>query len=560
MGRNAGKPPTVAKERLAGKQERFATRPPLHNTFFDVRECPSLRAPRRALSVPSSSGRAKKDEPSRAGQAYGIRELNPRVKKELRNLAEEEGLQALVHLILIEAVHREDPPNCVRAFIGTAIQDLCNEDVVYPVKPENPEKFMSMLQQKESPTGKGSSLLALLRFLLSQGKGLVNDSDPAVQRMKRDRFESSISTLCYLLDPKYICELPESISLRGHGSNTPETHCLLLRLHNAASHVSNLRRIAICVCEDPGSSMLRGLRHEVSHAFDRLEQKGIKVVYAHSWDVLCAEGNFDVVYVVGHTDRIGGAGEPVLNLDGRPKTSRGAAKALRGAGKPPQLVVFNGCRSLVHAAPLLDYGVGHVICWETPVPDAEAVIFGEALIDELAKTEKVEVVGAFQKAHSKATKEGSSAWALAPGQTSPKVTIKRELSDSSISASIPRPVIKRELSSQSNVGSSTPKAMTRDLSSGGGGSQTKRRGLKRRLTEANSYLLSSLVAGEKRRRKLCKQPAFKKAHSDTFSDEAIARAMQESPPSQEPIDSPTDFAIAHCLQAEEADGEGCILM
>jgi hypothetical protein len=508
----------------------------------------------------------------RAGQAYGIRELNPRVKKELRNLAEEEGLGALVHFVLIEAVYHEEPPECVRTFIETAIKELCEYEVVFPVKGQHTEKCVSMLQQKESAAGKGSSLLALLRFLLSQGKNLVEDADEAIRRTKRDRFESSISTLCYLLDPKYICELPEPRSLRGVGTDTPETHCLLLRLHKAASHVTNLRRIAICVCEDPGSSVLRGLRHEVSHAFDRLEQKGVKVVYAHSWDVLRAEGNFDVVYVVGHTDRLGGAGEPVLSLDGRPKSSRGAAKALCGASKPPQLVVFNGCRSLVHAAPLLDCGVGHVICWETPVPDCEAVVFGEALVDELVKTPKVEVVGAFQKAHSKATQEGSSAWALPPGLTSP--------------GSIPRPVIKRELSSQSNLGASTPKAVKRELSASICDTQTKGRSLKRRLTDANIQCLSSLASSEKRRRKLWKQPAFmkaqsdtmrdfKKAHSDTMSDEAIARAMQESSQepksdeaiaramqesSQEPTDSPSDLVIAHCLQAEEADGEGCTVM
>merc|ERR1719191_778583 len=112
-----------------------------------------------------------------------------------------------------------------------------------------------MLQQKTGDgSPKGSSLLALLRFLLSQGKKLVHDSDPALERQKRDRYESSISALCFQLDPKYICQLPEPRCLRGHGSSQAlecETKCLLLRLHNAASHVSNLRRIAICVCEDP---------------------------------------------------------------------------------------------------------------------------------------------------------------------------------------------------------------------------------------------------------------------------------------------------------------------
>lgn len=571
MGRNAGKPPTAAKKRLAGEQERFAHRPPVVNTFYEVREGQSSKAPRRALSAPSSSSRGT--EQRRTGQGFGIHELNPRVKKELRSLSEDEGLEALVHLVLIEAVAHEDPPDCVRQFIGTVLADLEREDVVYPVRAQNPEKCLGMLQQKESSAGKGSSLLALLRFLLSQGKKLVRDSDAALQRQKRDRFESSISALCFQLDPKYICQLPEPRSFRGRGTDVAETHCLLLRLHNAASHVSNLQRIAICVCEDPdntNSSILRGLRHEVSHAFDRLEQKGVKVVYANSWNILRAEGNFDVVYVVGHTDRQGRAGEPVLNLDGRSKTSLVAAKALCGTGKPPQLVVVNGCRSLVHAAPLLDCGVGHVICWETPVRDSEAVIFGEALIDELVKTKKVEVVKAFQKAHSKATEEGSTAWALAPGHTSPKSTtanlrIKRELSDASLHAhSLPRPTqIKRELSSQSNLHSreaSTPKAMKKERSTGSA-SQPKKRNLKRRLTDANIHSLSSLASSEKRRRKLCKQPA-ERAHSNTFNDEAIARAMQESsqPSSQEQGESPSDFAIAHALQAEEAGAEGCIVM
>jgi hypothetical protein len=192
------------------------------------------------------------------------------------------------------------------------------------------------------------------------------------------------------------------------------------------------------------------------------------------------------------------------------------------------------------------------------------VIFGEALIDELVKSKKVEVVGAFQKAHSKATEEGSSAWALAPGQTSPRVpdsvVIKRELSDSSLSGRPPpRPFVNRELSGLGSKEASTPKAMKRELSSSAMDSQPKRRSLKRRLTNANIHCLSSLASSEKRRRKHFKQPAFNKAHSDTFCDEAIARAMQES--SQEHTDSPNDFAIAHCLQAEEAaDQEGCIVM
>jgi hypothetical protein len=241
----------------------------------------------------------------------------------------------------------------------------------------------------------------------------------------------------------------------------------------------------------------------------------------------------------------------------------------------------------VHAAPLLDCGVGHVICWETPVPDSEAVIFGETLIDEFVKTKKVETVGAFQKAHSKATAEGSTAWALAPGQTSPRNgtatrRIKRELSDASLNNhSLPGPVpIKRELSTQSNLSNreaSTPQAPKRKFSSRSlsSASQPKKRGLKRRLTD--EMAISSLT--EKRRRKLCKQPPGRR-HSNTFNDEAIAQAMQESSqeqpdsPSDEAIaqamqessqellrqDSPSDFAIAQALQAEEAGQEGCTLM
>jgi hypothetical protein len=74
----------------------------------------------------------------------------------------------------------------------------------------------------------------------------------------------------------------------------------------------------------------------------------------------------------------------------------------------------------------------------------------------------------------------------------------------------------------------TPQAMKRDLGPG-------------KVSNASQV-------SQPKRRKLCKQPP-KRAHSNTFNDEAIAQAMQNS--SQEQEDSPSDLAIALALQEEE---------
>merc|ERR1712070_373156 len=156
--------------------------------------------------------------------------------------------------------------------------------------------------------------------------------------------------------------------------------------------------------------------------------------------------------------------------------------------------------------------------------------------------------------HSKATSEGSSAWAMQASPKSGTANLKMQPNSCALPGSVP---IKRELSSQSDLGdkeNSTPpgspqkrqrkaqgtpkkspaKVMKRKLSPNSV-SQPHGCKLKRRLMTPQA-MKRGLVPGkvsnasqvsQPKRRKLCKQPP-KRAHSNTFNDEAIAQAMQNS--------------------------------
>lgn len=170
---------------------RFATRPRTKNTFLVERASHGSEAKVRSGSEPKKRYGAVHSR--RNGDArYNIRELNPRVKRDLKNLGISEGLGALTFLILKKAVDQHNPPTLLRDWVNEVLQEFERENVV-TVTPCS-VRYQELLPGK---SGGGPALLALFRFLLSQGKTLMQDDDEVSRLRRQSRFEVCMSSLCY---------------------------------------------------------------------------------------------------------------------------------------------------------------------------------------------------------------------------------------------------------------------------------------------------------------------------------------------------------------------------